>query len=76
MERFEAHDEDYLGDDGPESVPTEYFHTPLNLKRSRCIRLIRVYPGRGDADLVCQIIHADLNNLPVYEVSFSSTKCV
>jgi hypothetical protein len=71
-----ADDEDYLGDDGPESVPAEYLHAPLDLRHKCCIRLIRLYPGRDDEDLVCQIIPADLNKLPVYEVSFSRTKHV
>jgi hypothetical protein len=62
-------DDGYATNDGSESTPKAYIHTAMDLTQGCCIRLIRLYPGRGDEELVCQIVHVDLDSRPVYEVN-------
>jgi hypothetical protein len=61
-------DNDHYATNGRlEFSPVEYIHAPLDLKQGCCIRLIRLYSGRGDEKLFCEIVHVDLYDLPVYE---------
>ncbi|KAF2856836.1 HET-domain-containing protein, partial [Plenodomus tracheiphilus IPT5] len=42
-------------------------HTPIDLTRAGGIRLMQLFPGKHDDELVCQIYQANLDDYPMYE---------
>jgi len=44
-----------------------YKYEPLDYNIGQQIRLVQVYPGRKEDRIMCEIVHADLANAPIYE---------